>query len=400
MFFVDGEGVDEFARIIVNIIAIGLFDFAADGEREVIFDRVEEDAVAHDVAIDGHEEGETRGVHAFEEAGAAEAHHAFTGAREVVKECFFFLVGEGRCVRGEIFLEAVAREAEVAHGGDGLIGIEAFEHVAFGGIEFESFWEAVWEIGARAIFADEVVAVGGRVVECVIAADEGARAAHEVELHEVAPIVGLFAAVEGVDARERDTVMGVGEFLFAAFDFDLSFWADAEVFIGGDEEFELVAEVREVFVVWGCGEEEDLVILVVEEALDIFVAGARAVAEVVAFIDDDEAIEAFARRVDGRGDGAHGHFEVVELCIAFPHIDEFRRAEDEGGAAEDDFVDFSDGGCGDSFAEADDVANHGTAALFEVAHGKFDGGFLVFEEVGIERGGQSVVAIAFACFAA
>ena len=81
--------------------------------------------------------------------------------------------------------------------------------------------------------------------------------------------------------------------MFAAFDFDLAFWADAEVFIGGDEEFELVAEVREVFVVGGCGEEENFIVLVVEEAFDGFVARACAVAEVVAFVDDDEAIEAF-----------------------------------------------------------------------------------------------------------
>ena len=135
----------------------------------------------------------------------------------------------------------------------------------------------------------------------IVFLDEAARAAHHVEAHEVAPIVGVFALFKGGERAHRTLVTHVeGAFADGTEQF---FGANTEVFGGvfGEEEAQLGGEVEIGFVV-GRGREEDALALVL---LDIFfdglVASSFAVAQVVAFVDNDDAETAQVWQfVDGR----------------------------------------------------------------------------------------------------
>lgn len=92
-----------------------------------------------------------------------------------------------------------------------------------------------------------------------------------------------------------------GEGLLAALRLDLPLGTDAKILVGIDEEPQLIGEIREILVVGRRREEEYLVVLIVQQILDRGIPLSRAVSQVVAFIDDDEPVVAFAVRVEPLG---------------------------------------------------------------------------------------------------
>ena len=221
--------------------------------------------------------------------------------------------------------------------------------------------------------------------------DERARAAHEVELHQVAPVVGEEALLEGADRPRRHAAVLDRERLLAAFRRDLLFRADAQVLVGIDEELELVGEVGEVLVVGRGGEEQNLVALISQQVLDPRVALSVAVPEVVAFVHDHQLEEALLARVELVGDGPDAHLEVVFVGVGPPHRLQVRRTDHKRGGAYDLLVVLRHGACGDRLTEAHHVTDHRAAALLQVAHGEFHCRLLEVEQLLVERGRQVVL---------
>ena len=357
---------------------------------ETFLDRVEVHGVAHGVAVERHEEGHAAGVHALVEAAAAEPHHALARAREVVENLLLLRGGGFRRLGVDVLLEAVTRKRELAHPIDHLLAVEALEHVAGRRAELERLGDAVGEVVQRAVPHLQVLASVVLVGEGVVLLDERARAAHEVELHQVAPVVGEEALLEGADRPRRHAAVLDRERLLAAFRRDLLLRADAQVLVGVDEELELVGEVGEVLVVGRGGEEQNLVALIGQQVLDPRVALSVAVPEVVAFVHDHQLEEALLARVELVGDGPDAHLEVVLVGVGPPHRLQVRRTDHERGGAHDLLVVLRHGACGDRLAEAHHVADHRAAALLQVAHGEFHCRLLEVEQLLVERRRQVV----------
>ena len=253
------------------------------------------------MAVERHQEGKSARIHPLVESASAEAHHPPSGTGKVLQDVLLRSRGIRTGAFVDVLLQAVARQGKVAHRLDHLVAIETLEHVAGGGLEDERPWNAVREVVARPVVHFKVDAPGFRIPRGIVAPDEGTRPAHEVELHQVAPVVRLDARLEGPDRGERRFAVLDGEGLLAALRLDLPLGTNAKILVGIDEEPQLIGEIREILVVGRRREEEYLVVLIVQQILDRGIPPSRAVPQVVAFIDDDEPVVAFAVRVEPLG---------------------------------------------------------------------------------------------------
>ena len=85
--------------------------------------------------------------------------------------------------------------------------------------------------------------------------------------------------------------MGLHELSLAPQLLDVALGANAQVLIFTDKQAQLVAQVSEILVIGCGGEQEHVAVLTVDKRLDIGITPSTgAIAQVVAFIDDDEAV--------------------------------------------------------------------------------------------------------------
>ena len=220
--------------------------------------------------------------------------------------------------------------------------------------------------------------------------DERAGTADEIQLHQVAPVVGIEALLERLDRAERNIAVLDGELLFPALGLDLLFGMNAEVEIGIDEQLQLVGEVKIILVVRGCRQQEDLVTLIGQEVLDHRIPLAFRIAQVVAFVNDDQLEEPFLAGIELLGDRARLHLEVILLGVLSPHLPQIRRADHERRSAKRFLVKLRDRTGSDRLAQADHVADHRTAAFLQVPHGKLDRCLLEIKQLRIKRRGQMI----------
>ena len=129
-----------------------------------------------------------------------------------------------------------------------------------------------------------LAAVGGVGVGVVVL-DEAAGSADHVEPHQLAPVVGVLALLEGGEGADR-TLVAADELGLAELAQQL-LRADAEVLIFRDEQPQLVGQVEVGLVVGGRRKQDALALVCLDVLLDGAVALALAVAEVVALVDED-----------------------------------------------------------------------------------------------------------------
>ena len=164
---------------------------------------------------------------------------------------------------------------------------------------FENEEPAVF-LGLRALALGTFVLGGhedrgarGAFREGVVALDEAARAADHEQAHEFAPVVGVVAFLEGGEAIDG-ALMAAGEFVRAAVAVAAQVFLgpDADHVVGIQEQAKLVGEVEVGFVV-GRGRKKDALAGVARDVIaDGGPAPALAVPEVVAFVNDDDAVAA------------------------------------------------------------------------------------------------------------
>ena len=279
----------------------------ADGQGESILDGVKVHRVPHGVAVEGHQKRDTARIHPLEESAEAKTHHALAGARKIVENPF---LGGGSGLDGgfvDILLETVARKRQILHPVYHLPAIETLEHVAGGGREHNRPRDAVREVVAGAVLHLQVLASVALVGQGIVLLDERAGAANEIQLHQVAPVIGENALLERLDRSERNVAVLDGELLFPSRGLDLLFGTDAEVEIGIDEKLQLVGEVEVILVVRSCRQQKDLVALIGQEVLDHRIPLAFRIAQVMAFVDDDQLEEPFPAGVKLLGNRARLH---------------------------------------------------------------------------------------------
>ena len=127
-------------------------------------------------------------------------------------------------------------------------------------------------------------------VDAVAALDGASGAAHHVAVHEPLPVFGEVASPERCEAVGA-AVEAAGDLLDAVLG-DGGVGRDTKGVLLSHEQGQLVGDVGEVEVVGRGRQQHDLGVVVLDEALDLLVVLALAVAQVVRLVDHDSAVAA------------------------------------------------------------------------------------------------------------
>ena len=170
-----------------------------DGNGLVVLQRMEEDEVAQDVPLDGQQEGLPAAFQPLEEIRAAEAHQPLAGAGKIGDDK---LLGGGQRLGGlfvDVVPQSVARQLEVVDGVDDRVGIEKrvlVAGVAVVDLEPNRFRRPPGEIRSGAVGERQKLAAR-LVLLRVVFLDEAPGAADQEQPHQLAPVVGVLAFLEG-----------------------------------------------------------------------------------------------------------------------------------------------------------------------------------------------------------
>lgn len=354
----------------------------ADGQRVALFHGVDEDEVAQDVSLDGEQERLAAALQALEEVGATKPHESLPGTGEVVQHPG--LGGRGRAIgrSGHVVAEPVSRQVEIVDPGHHVVAIEASVlvlRVRIGDGEGHRLRQPDREVGAPAVFEGEVLAPVGRIGRRVVLLNEGPGAADHVQAHELAPVVGVLALLEGGQGAHRALVaaeeLGLPEVAKEPLR------ADADFAVLGKEETKLVRQVV-IGLVVGRGREQDHAAFVfLDVLLDRPVALALPVAQVVALVDDHEPVPAQLGKLAGRpGDGEDLGPQAVPVGIVLPHGHEVLGAEDEGLEPMVVLEHSSQGRGHEGLPQAHHITHENPAALVQVVRRHLDRSRLELEE--------------------
>ena len=299
--------VDVIGILIVYAGVEHLHVLCADGDGKTVLDGVYVDVVAENMALDGLEEHRAAALQALEETGPAEAHKTLAGAGEVF-DLFRLNVrrGLGRG-RRDVIPQSVAREIELVDGLDDILAVEAtvlVVFIAFIDAELEGLGDARREVGAASVLEGQELLFPFGIILGIVVLDETACAPYKEKAHEFTPVVGVFTALKGGE-RANGTLVPPEEFGLPDI-LEQPLRADSEVTILGDEEAELVGQIKVALVVGGGRQQDDAAFVLLNVVADGLIALAFAVAEVVALVHDHEAVAAaYGQFSDCPGDGEH-----------------------------------------------------------------------------------------------
>lgn len=328
----------------------------ADGQRQVVFERVKEDKVAENVPADREQKGMAAALETLEEVRAAETDEPLARARKVLHHLGF--IGGWRLVRSgfEIIRQAVTRQVKQANRVHDFVGIEPgvlIVRVFVADVERERLGLALGEMETAAAFENEeatvclgfgTVALGALVLsgqqhggavgafgEGVVALHEAPGAAHHEQPHHFPPIVGVLALFESGEAI-HGALMPAGKLVHAAIAIapQILFGANANDVFGFEEQTQLVGEVEIRFVVRRCGKENAAAGVARNVIADDSPTAAFAISQVVALVNNNDAITAKLRQDRlGLGDGHHSGYEPIPMRVVLPHAHEVFRADDQ-----------------------------------------------------------------------
>ena len=351
-----------------------------------MFDGVQEHEVPQRVAFDREQEGVAAALQALEQVGAAETHQAPAGARQVVQHPGFGRRRRRAGRRRHVVAETVARKLQAVDGVDHVVGEQPGVLRVDG--EAQRAGRPRREVRARAVLEGQVAAAVGRVRGGVVFLHEAARAADEEQAHQVAPVVGVLRLLEG-GQRPHRRLVAAHELRLAHLP-QQAFGADADVGALGHEQAQLARQVQVRLVVGGRRQQDALAVVLPDVLLNRAVAPAPAVPQVVALVDQHQAVAAqvgqFLKHPAHRQDaGAH----PVPLPVVLPHGDEVPGAEDQRLQPVVVLEHPRQRGGHEGLAQADDVADDHAAPPVQVVRGDLHGGGLEVEEPGAEVPGDA-----------
>ena len=261
----------------------------------------------------------------LEQIGAAEAHEAFAGVRQVGENPGLGIRGRRGRRRPGVIAKPVAREVQAVDGVHHVVCEQL--RVLRVHVERQRLREACRKIEPLAVFETQVSPPVGLVGSSIVRLDEVARPAYQIQPHQVPPVVSVRRLLKGSQGADR-RLMAAHEFRFA----DVSqqaFRANAQVVVLGNEQAELAGEVQ-VGLVVGRRRQQDAHAVVFP---DVFLYGpvspAFTVSQMVALINEHQPVSAqvgqLAHDLTDRQD-ARPH--AVLFAVILPHRNEVLRADD------------------------------------------------------------------------
>ena len=247
----------------------------ADGQRQIILQRVKENKIAQDVATHRKQERMAAAFKALEKIRPAEADEPFAGAGQIVHD-FGLLLRRRHVERWfEIIGEAVAWQIQHPDGIHYFIRIQfcvLVVRVVIANTKRERLGLALGKMETVSAFKNQkpavflglgLIALGtfflrgqqhgtafGAFRESVVAFDETARAANHEQAHEFAPVVGMITFFKRIQAID-DTLMAACKFVgpTIAITAQVFFRPDANYIVGIQEQTKLIGEIIVGFVV-------------------------------------------------------------------------------------------------------------------------------------------------------
>ncbi len=274
----------------------------------------------------------------------------------------------------EIIAETVARQAQPVDGGHHRVRIEPGVSIAGVGIvdaKLQIPGDAGREIGLAAVGEPKVLAA--LVLVSVMLHDEAARAPHHVQPHQITPVVRVFALLES-GQRPHRTLMATDEFVLAAEPGDQFLRPDADVGVLAQEQAQLGRKVEISLVVGRGGQQDAQTVVALDVVADDFPALAFAVAQIVGFVDqqDAEATGLFRQFLKGSGNRQHLGAQPVAMDVILPHRDQIPGAQDEGFKIEIVLEHLGQGRGHQRLAQTHHIADQHAAALVQVLGGDLD----------------------------
>ena len=164
-------------------------------------DRVEHDRIAHDVPIERLEKDRAARLQALEEIGTTEAHQALPGTRQVLEQRPLARCSAGCSIRLEIVCQTVAGEQEATDRINNRLIVELAVRVTLiirrNGDRPRN---AVRKIEGRSSLQLQVEALALGIIVGIVLLNERARTPHHKEPHQLAPIIGIGAILEGAQS--------------------------------------------------------------------------------------------------------------------------------------------------------------------------------------------------------
>jgi hypothetical protein len=155
--------------------------------------------VAKDVALYGLHERLPAALQSFEQVRAAEAHKPLAGAGQILKVLALFRGWRRLRCRGDIVGHAIAGKPQVV---DEVYNVLREKpsvlvgRVAIPDGELHRPWFSDGKVRLSPIGKRQVMAIPGRIECGVVGANEAASAAHEIQPHQITPVVRMRAVVE------------------------------------------------------------------------------------------------------------------------------------------------------------------------------------------------------------
>ena len=135
----------------------------------------------------------------------------------------------------------------------------------------------------------------------IIVFNKGTRTTNQEQFHQFLPIVEAGTLLESLDTADKYFAMLLKESTVTTQFADILLRTDAQIIILADKEFQLTAEVREILVVWCGRQQQHLTILSLDQRLDVLITLALVIAQIVAFIHDNQTIVTGIVYINGLG---------------------------------------------------------------------------------------------------
>ena len=172
--------------------------------------------------------------------------------------------------------------------------------------------------------------------------------------------------LESLDTADEDFAMFLQESAVATQFSDIFFRTDTQVVVFADEEFQLTAQIREVLIVRSSRQEKHLTVLAFYQCLDVLIALALLIAQVMTFIHDDEPVVTGIVNVYRLGYRHDVGLQVITLTILVPHVLQISRADDKRRTGIRHFIYLGNStGC-NGLSQSHHITNHGTTSFLAI----------------------------------
>ena len=193
--------------------------------------------------------------------------------------------------RGYVIPESISRQGQTVDRIHDFVGVQPSVGVVWVFIielKFNRLWDSIREVEPFTTVKRQVLATSVLIRLRVIFLDEPTCSTDEIEPHQFAPIVGIRALFKS-RKRTNGSLMPPYEFRFSNL-LQVLLWSDSKVLVTSNKQLQLRGKIDIGLVVRRGGQKNALAAVLLDVLLNHFVPFALAVPEVVALIDQHDAV--------------------------------------------------------------------------------------------------------------